>query len=195
MAQHIDLTAVHSLPKLDYNQIRPQLLSGDLFFASGDYLFSKVTQKVTHSPWSHVGIIFRFNSIDRVLLLESVENVGVRFAPLSKYLGNYENNQPYRGRAVVARSDYVTPEIAKQLAEFGMDLLTRPYDLLEMAKILARVYLRMGKKQRNHDYICSELVYECFLHANKAFNFNHAGFISPEDIWIDASITPLGRIL
>lgn len=194
MAQHIDLSDLESLPIQQYSELRPDLRSGDLFFASGDYFFSKVTQRVTHSPWSHVGIIFRFQEMDRVLLLESVEDSGVRFAPLSKYLDSYHNNQPYLGRIVLARSSFVTPEVANKLAGFGMDTLTQPYDLIEMAKILSRVFFGIGRKERNQSYICSELVYECFFNAGKEFAYNHDGFISPEDIWVDPSISLIGRI-
>lgn len=195
MAQHLNSSDIDALPIENYSDFRSKLVSGDLLFASGEYFFSKVTQRVTHSPWSHVGIIFRFDDLDRVLLLESVEDSGVRFAPLSKYLHDYHNGQPYLGRIVVARSNYVTPAIAKQLAEFGMDQLTHPYDLVEMAKILGRVFLGIGRKERNREYICSELVYECFRYANKTIAYNPQGFISPEDVWVDDSLSLIGRLL
>ena len=51
---------------------------------------------MTDSPWSHVGVVFWLKSIQRVLLLESVESIGVRFAPLSKYLSDYKKGKPYR---------------------------------------------------------------------------------------------------
>lgn len=60
---------------------------------------------------------------------------------------------------------------------------------------MARITLGLGKKERDREYICSELVYECFSRAGLEFNFNPKGFISPEDIWIDSRISLQCRIL
>jgi len=73
--------------------------------------------------------------------------------------------------------------------------LTRPYDKDEIAKILARITLGLGKKERDREYICSELVYECFAHAGKIFAYNPKGFVSPEDVWVDKKLSLVGRIL
>lgn len=195
MATHIESRDVKALPVLPYPALRAQLQSGDLFFASGDYLLSKAIQKVTGSPWSHVGIVFRLDTIDRVLLLESVEDSGVRFAPLSKYLHDYENGRPYKGRAVLARCQDVNAATVAGLSTFGIDELTQPYDKDEVAKILARITLGLGRKERDREYICSELVYECFSRAGKEFAFNPKGFIAPEDVWVDGQLSLVGRIL
>lgn len=195
MAAHIEMKDVKALPVLPYPQFRKKLKSGDLLFASGDYLVSKAIQKVTDSPWSHVGIVFRLDAIDRVLLLESVEDMGVRFAPLSKYLTDYEGGKPYKGRVVLGRCKDVNDKTVAGLSTFGIDELTRPYDKDEIAKIIARIALGLGKKEKDREYICSELVYECFAYAGKAFAYHPKGFISPEDIWVDDDLSLVGRIL
>ncbi len=69
MAEHMEKAAVRNLPTQGYQQVRGTLRSGDLFFCSGDYMVSKLIEKFTKSPWSHVGIIFKIDAIDRVLLL------------------------------------------------------------------------------------------------------------------------------
>src|SRR5262245_36846101 len=127
MAIHVKNAADVS-PTATYKALRPQLRSGDLFFCAGRYLVSKAIQTMTGSPWSHVGIIFRAEKIDRVLLLESVEDMGVRFAPLSKYLDDYDDGRPYRGDMVVARVGALKQTDIPRIAEFGVDELTRPYD-------------------------------------------------------------------
>ncbi|HLD24222.1 MAG TPA: YiiX/YebB-like N1pC/P60 family cysteine hydrolase [Sulfuricurvum sp.] len=195
MAIHIETDDIDSFPILTYSDLRSTLKSGDLLFTSGKYLISSAIQKMTQSPWSHVGIVFRLDSIDRILLLESVEDMGVRFAPLSKYLNDYENAKPYKGRVVLARCNNVTPETVTHLSTFGIDELTQPYDKDEIAKIMARIALGRGKKSRDREYICSELVYECFSRAGIEFTFNKKGFISPEDIWTDKQVSLIGRIL
>lgn len=195
MATHLKTDDIDSLPILSYSDLRSTLQSGDLLFTSGKYLISNAIQQVTKSPWSHVGIVFRIDSINRILLLESVEDMGVRFAPLSKYLTDYEDGKPYKGRVVLARCSNITTETISHLSSFGIDELTQPYDKDEIAKILARVILGKGKKKRDREYICSELVYECFSHAGVEFGFNKKGFISPEDIWVNEQISLVGRIL
>lgn len=195
MAAHIENKEIKALPVLPYKEVRAKLKSGDILFTSGDYLISKAIQKMTGSPWSHVGIVLRLDAIGRVLLLESVEDMGVRFAPLSKYLNDYEDGKPYKGRAVLARCKDVTSETIKGLSTFGIDELTQPYDKDEIAKIMARITLGIGRKERDREYICSELVYECFAHAGKEFVYNSKGFISPEDIWVDEKLSPVGRVL
>jgi len=193
MAEHLSKSAVAGLPVTEYSVLRAGLRTGDLLFASGDYLVSQAIQKITKSPWSHIGIIFKIEEIDRVLLLESVEDMGVRFVPLSKYTDDYENGAPYKGRLVVARiNDFAPSEIAP-LARFGIDELTRPYDKDEVSKIIARIALKIGKLERDREYICSELVYECFLKAGRSFAYNENKFISPEEIWRDSKVAFLGR--
>ena len=102
---------------------------------------------------------------------------------------------PYKGRVVRARCKDVSASIVDGLAKFGIDELTQPYDKDEIAKILARITLGIGKKERDREYICSELVYECFANAGKEFAYNPKGFISPEDVWIDKKVSMIGRIL
>lgn len=145
MAAHMESSEIKALPVVPYSTFRNTLRSGDLMFASGDYLVSRAIQHVTDSPWSHVAIVFKLPSIDRVLLLESVEDMGVRLVPISKYLNDYESGNPYRGRVVLARCNGVDQNVVNGLATFGIDELTRPYDKDEVAKIMARVALGKGK--------------------------------------------------
>lgn len=84
-------------------------------------------------------------------LLEGVEDMWVRCAPLSKYLNDYEDGKPYRGGAVLARCKDVTPITVAGLSTFGIDELTQPYDKDEVVKILARITLGIGKKERNRE--------------------------------------------
>jgi uncharacterized protein YycO len=195
MAEILTAAALAKLPASEYETVvRPQLRPGDLMFASGRYLVSRAIQVATGSAWSHVGVIFPLPSVDRVLLLESVEDMGVRFAPLSKYLYDYENGQRYRGEIVIARCHGFDPAALAKLAGFGIDELTRPYDRDEIAKIVARIALGKGRSKRDREYICSELVWECFDRAGKTFRYNEKGFVSPEDLWRDDSVELLHRV-
>lgn len=196
MGKKMTVAQVKALKRVPYASIRDKLRSGQLLFTSGDYMVSRLIQAATDSPWSHVGILFRVEAIDRVLLLESVEDVGVRLAPLSKYLTDYEDGKPYQGQVVIADVDGLAPEKLPDAARFGCDMLCRPYDSSEIGRIVARIGLGIGRKQvRDDSYICSELVYECLKRARVTIRYNKKGFVSPEDVWRDTRVTPLHRML
>lgn len=189
------LNAITALTKAEYQHYRQQLQTGDLIFASGNYAFSRAIRHVTRSIWSHVGLIVCTH--DRVLVLESIELVGVRLAPLSKYLDQYDGNQPYNGRLVVARRLDIDATQAQQAVCFGLDALTRPYNHLEIASI---VYRAMRKKPRRYDpddqtYLCSELIYHAFQSANIAVDADAQGFVSPQNIWQHPKMELLTRLL
>lgn len=196
MADHLGAKAIASISLLDYDQIRAQLRTGDIVFCSGTYFFSRTIQWFTRSVWSHVGIIYRDDNLQRIFVLESETVIGVRLAPLSKYLHDYHGrNKPYKGRIVIAR---LTPapddEKLKTAISFGMDELTRPYDNWEICRIAMRILFRRGRKVRDRKYICSELVYEAFRKADVAFEFRRNS-ISPDDIWSDERVTMQFRIM
>jgi len=201
MSEHFDDARVDSLPVESYSVLRKRLQSGDLFFCSGDYLVSQMIRKVTNSPWSHVGIVIVVSSIDRVLLLESVEDVGVRLAPLSKYLTDYGEGSAYDGRIVIARLSALTMteglnynQKIEAITKYGADALTLPYNKEEIGQILARIVLGIGKKAANKGYICSELVASCLAEAGIGISAGSGGYVTPEDVWRDPTVNLLARI-
>lgn len=76
----------------NYEQLRPQIKSGDILLCSGNSLISSLIQKATNSVWSHIAFVIRLDSIDRIMVLESVETIGVRTVPLSTYVNNYNGS-------------------------------------------------------------------------------------------------------
>lgn len=158
MADHLSASQLAALPVETYATLRPTLRTGDLLFCSGEYTISKLIEKATNSPWSHIGIIYCDQTIQRVLLLESVEDFGVRLAPLSKYLSDYENGNPYAGTLVLARRNPMTDATANAIMQFGVDQLTEPYDNGAIAELVWRIGFGIGRNTGTRGYICSELV-------------------------------------
>lgn len=196
MAESLTVKTVAQFPVLDYDQARLQLRTGDIVFCSGTYFFSRAIQWFTKSVWSHVGIIYRDDHLERIFVLESETMIGVRLVPLSKYLRDYHGrSKPYKGYIVVGR---LLPEPdgenTKKVISFGMDALTRPYDNWEIFRIAVRILFRRGRKVRDRKYICSELVYEAFRKAGVQFPF-HRNSISPDDIWKDERLVRQFRIM
>ncbi len=196
MAADISKREIKALPVQAYDTVRDSLRSGDLVFCSGSYLFSGLIQRFTRSVWSHVGIVYRDDNLGRVFVLESETGVGVRLVPVSKYLRDYHGRRrPYRGQIVVGRlQPALTPEQVRQGVSFGMDLLTKPYDNGEILRIALRIAFRVGRRTRDRKFICSELVDECFRAAGVRFA-RPDNYVSPQDIWRDASVLLQARVL
>lgn len=179
-----------------YEFVRDDLKTGDIIFCSGSYLFSAGIQKLTRSPWSHVGIIYKDVELKRVMVLEAEPYVGIRLMPVSKYLKDYKGtNKPYKGNVYVASLDQpIAKEELNKAISFGLDELTRPYDNWEIFRILTRILFKIGKRERNRHYICSELVRDCFHKAGVRFNYTDS-YISPQSIWEDQRVVKKYRIL
>jgi hypothetical protein len=195
VADALSLTEVDRLPVTPYAEIRPKLESGDLLFAAGRSMVARAIQAATKSPWSHVGIIFHTGSFDRKLLLESVEDAGVRMAPLARYIHDYEHGKPYDGAVVLARFQALNPEMVIRLGQYGTDLLTQPYSCEEIGRIIARIALGMARAPGDRGYVSSELVHYCFDRAGYHFDSDPGRFVAPADIWVDRNVTLLARIL
>jgi hypothetical protein len=187
---------IKRLPVQSYDAVRAELRSGDLVFCSGSYLFSGLIQRFTGSVWSHVGVVYRDEALQRVFVLESETGIGVRLAPLSKYLRDYHGrNRPYRGQIVVGRiRPGLDADQVRNAVSFGMDLLTKPYDNSEILRIAMRILFRVGRRTRDRKYICSELVDECFRAAGLRFT-RPDNYISPDDIWRNDCVALHRRVL
>jgi hypothetical protein len=196
MAQIITKKELKKLPVTGYADIRDQLMTGHIFFSSGSYTFSGIIQRLTKSVWSHVAIIYKDIDLQRVLVLEAEPRIGIRLIPLSKYLKDYKGTKkPYKGEVVVAKLNFDLEHEQKNKAiSFGLDELTRPYDNWEIIRIMLRILFKIGKREKNRNYICSELVRDAFSKAGVTFRYNNT-YISPQEIWKDARIEFMYRLL
>ena len=195
MANPFTIKELNDAPVTSYAEMRETLRTGDMVFCSGTYFFSNAIRWITKSVWSHIGIIYRDDALERIFILESETFVGVRLAPLSKYLRDYHGrNKPYRGRMFIARLEpEVSQEIHRKAVSMGMDELTKPYDNLEIFRIAIRILFKLGRRTRDRKYICSELVYEAFRKAGVEFPYNNRS-ISPDDLWNDPRVKVRFRI-
>jgi Permuted papain-like amidase enzyme, YaeF/YiiX, C92 family len=196
MADLLTKQQLKELPVIRYEKIRDYLETGHIFFTSGSYLFSGIIQRLTKSVWSHVAIIYKDEKLGRVLVLEAEPYVGIRLIPLSKYISDYQGKKrPYKGQVVVAKLNFdLEEERLNKAISFGLDELTRPYDNWEIVRIMLRILFRIGKRERNRSYICSELVRDSFAKAGVIFNMNDS-YISPQEIWKDPRVEIKYRVL
>jgi hypothetical protein len=184
--------------RISYEQAKKEIKTGDILFCSGRYLVSELIKKVSDSIFSHVALLFYWD--ERIIVLESVENDGVRAVPLSHYLYNYENSkEKYNGEIYVARHEVLDSpdfdkEKIKRMLGKAVDLLNRNYDKDEIAKIVSRIGLGIGRHRDDDEYICSEFVDECFKQLEIELSRDSRGFIFPEHIAADPNIKPLFEI-
>jgi len=189
--------SVKTFPKaqpVDYAQFRADIRSGDILLCSGSAWFSKLIQQGTGSVWSHVGFVMRLDAIDRVMVLESVEPLGVRTVPLSKYLTDYDSQgNPYPGGLVLARhkkfEEKSDKKALKKFGQFAVDLFGYPYDKDEIVKIAARIassFVPFSAKDKkalkpDREFICSEYAYECYKAIGISIPYDRRGFVAPAD--------------
>ncbi|MBS1655987.1 MAG: hypothetical protein JSU05_14140 [Bacteroidetes bacterium] len=196
MAEAITKQQLKELPVIPYEKIRDQLKTGHIFFSSGSYTFSGIIQRLTKSVWSHVAIVYKDEELERVMILEAEPGVGIRLIPLSKYIRDYKGTQrPYKGEIVLSQFNFdLEHQKLNKTISFGLDELTRPYDNYEIVRIMFRILFRIGKREKNRNYICSELVRDAFAKAGVVFQMTNT-YISPQEIWKDKRVEIKYRIL
>jgi hypothetical protein len=169
-----------------YEAMRQEFRTGDLLFFSGDHWLSGLIRWRSKSAWSHVGMVVRIEELDRVFLIESILEVGVRMLPLSFIYKDYDGkNKPYKGRVAWARHDLLANDLVKQRAvkEFCVDNLSKQYDRKEYWRILWRSFWGFDNFFHDEKYTCAEYIYEAFKHANIELPKEKGVFISPGAFW------------
>lgn len=193
------MEAFPPLPVKHYDEWRKQIRSGDILLCSGTSLFSSLIQKATNSMWSHVAFVLRLDTIDRIMVLESVETIGVRTVPLSHYVRDYNGSgQGYPGRIMLARHHDVKEENIAKLSRAAINFLGYPYRSEEIAHIAARISLQtLGATSQAKDadtlraFICSEYAHTCFQSIGVSIAYNPTGFIAPADFARNEKVKPL----
>jgi hypothetical protein len=188
-----------------YAAVRRQVQDGDLLLCQGRDPFSKLIQWSTKSPWSHIAIAFRIESLDRVMVIESVEKIGVRAVALSEFCSrDSEGTSPYPGKIVLARHKaFGAMTKVKPMAKFAFDHLGCRFAAGEIAKIGFRIaeakfmgeHHEMPKILIPHDeFICSEFVAAAFQAAKVKIPWDGMGFIAPSDFANDPKVEAIAQV-
>lgn len=182
-----------------YKDIRHQVRSGDILLCAGSSPFSTLIQKATNSVWSHVAFILRVDAIDRIMVLESVESVGVRTIPLSSYVRDYNaTSKGYPGRVMLARHNEIKTKSMAKFSRSAINFLGYPYGTDEIVRIATRISMHaLGlhtlepEHSKKREFICSEYAYACFKSVGVHINPQRAGFITPADFALSPEIKPI----
>jgi len=191
-----------SLPTSPYTIWQTRLRSGDLLLCQGTSPMSQLIQHATQSRWSHVGLLWRLEGLQRVLVLESVESIGVRAVAMEQYVTNYaDTGQPYPGIVCVARHTRFPTDavLLQRLSQEAVTLLGTRYDGREIAGIALRI---MGQvlgmpphaPHANTRLICSEFVQRLYAQVGLDIPYDPRGFIAPKDFATCPDIVVLGAV-
>jgi hypothetical protein len=184
------MDAFPDVPRLAYAAIRPFIRSGDLLLCSGSSVFARLIQHGTDSVWSHVGFVMCLEALARIVVIESVESIGVRIVPLRSYVAAYNGGtRGYAGRLFLARHQAfatLPPDVLQRLSQSSIDLLGYPYDPQTILAIAARVVAsKLGMEPRpfvrDQAFICSELTWELFRAIGIEIPYGATNFIAPRD--------------
>jgi len=181
----------------NYEQnIRPNVRTGDLFFFSGNHWMSKLIRWRSESAWSHVGMVVKIEEIDRVFLVESIIEQGVRMIPLSFVIRNYDGKKnAYDGRVGWCRHRLVDEVIAKDLKISILEQLSKQYDGREFTRVAYRSLVGREKLFRDYKFTCSELIHYCFREAKLRIEYERGFFISPGSIWRNEEVEMMGIVI
>lgn len=198
---------LETLSPTTYARLRDTLRDGDIVLCQGRDPFSKLIQWSTRSPWSHVGMVFRVDSVDRVIIIEAVEKIGVRAVALSDFVSrDSEGTHPYPGKILVVRhrefkGDATDPRVL-ELAKFAFSRLGCKFAPRKIFKIALRIIdarlLGNRKTPRmllsNEEFICSEFVAGAYAKAGLTIPWDGLGFVAPCDIANDENLLPVVQV-
>ncbi len=189
----------------EYAKVREMVQDGDILLCSGKDPFSKLIRWATKSPWSHVALAFRLPHIDRVIVVECVDKLGVRTVPLSSFIAESSSGRkPYPGKILLARHKALGRGVSqarlKKIYQFALDRSGAPFNNAEVLKIATRVALgrfnrHMPKSLGPEDeYICSEYVARCLKQIDIEVPWDKKGFIAPADFALDPALNPIAQL-
>ena len=195
--------ALQTLQQLEPAAIEAQIRDGDLLLCSGDQAFSHLIRWATKSPWSHIAMAMRADPIGRVMVLESVEKIGVRTTAFHTFLFGDEGRHPYPGKIVLARHARVAAasrEDIHKIATFAVDQLGDPFDAGEVLKIATRIAFGSFNRKMPEtlkargEYICSEYVADCLNTVDIRPPWDGRGFIAPCDFAADPAVSAIAQV-
>ncbi len=192
------------LKPIAYAKARAMVQDGDLLLCSATDPFSRLIRWSTKTPWSHIAIAYRIETLNRVMVFEAVEKIGVRTVPLSKFISETSGGvHPYPGRILLARDQRFAglPETKRRaLFDFAFANLGNHFAPGEIGKIGLRLLLgRAGRKMPRFlgpkdEFICSEYVARCYAKAGLKIPWDGLGFVAPGDFALAPDVQAVAQI-
>ena len=187
-----------------YAKVRALVQDGDLLLCSARDPMSKLIRWSTKTPWSHVAIAYRIPSLDRVMVFEAVEKIGVRTVPLSRFIScTSEGTHPFPGQILLARDQRIEgldKKKSKAMYDFAFGTLGDRFAPFDIVKIALRLTVgRLSRKMPKflgprNEYICSEYVAKCYAKAGLKIPWDGLGFVAPGDFALAPDVNAVAQI-
>jgi hypothetical protein len=189
------------LPCEDLPEIVPKVQDGDILLCAARDPFSRLIGWSTKSPWSHVAIAYRWPALDRLLVFECVQRIGVHAVSIERFISQTSNGtRPFPGKIILARhGDAPGVRAFKPLADYAVDAMGDPFSPAEIIKIAVRIAVgrlnrRMPKAlEAKDEFICSEYVAKCFEKVGIEIKWDGLGFIAPADFAFDPKVRAVAQ--
>ena len=174
-----------------------RIRDGDILLCSCDEPFSKLIRWATKSPWSHIGLAYRWQGVGRIMVFEAVQRIGVRTVPLSTFVSQgAAGKKPFPGKILLARhADYADKggghgsAAMKRLADFAIDRFGDPF-----APGVSRAQWVERMIGPDDEFICSEYVAKCYEAVGIEIAWDGRGFIAPADFANDPNVKAIAQI-
>ena len=187
-----------------YAKVRALVQDGDLLLCSATDPMSRLIRWSTKTPWSHIAIAYRIPSLDRVMVLESVEKLGVRTVPLSRFISCTSGGiHPFPGQILLARDQRIVEldkKKSRAMYDFAFSALGDRFAPGEIVRIALRLTLgRLARRMprflgARDEYICSEYVAKCFAKAGLKIPWDGLGFVAPGDFALAPDVSAVAQI-
>jgi hypothetical protein len=203
----IDDSVLKTLKPEPLGAIAGRVRDGDILLCSATDPFSRLIGWSTKSPWTHVALAYRWQSVSRIMVFEAVQTIGVHAVTLERFISQTSTGQkPYPGKIILARhQDYADKggkaggAAMNRLADFAVDRFGDRFDGLEILRIAARItFGRTGRKMPKflgpkNAFICSEYAAKCFAAVGIKIEWDGRGFIAPASFASDPAVKAIAQ--
>ena len=204
----IDNAILRTMKAEPLEAVARRVRDGDILLCSARDPFSRLIGWSTSSPWTHVALAYRWPELNRIMVFEAVQQLGVRTVTLERFISQSSTGQkPYPGKIFLARhADYAAAggkaggAAMRRLADFAVEKFGDRFAPGEILKIAMRIcFGRLGgampKPLRAKDeYICSEYAAGCFEAVGITIEWDGRGFIAPADFGRDPQVKAIAQI-
>jgi hypothetical protein len=204
----IDDNVLRTLKAEPLEAVAARVRDGDILLCSATDPFSRLIGWATKSPWTHVALAYRWPSVHRIMVFESVQQLGVRTVTLERFISQSSTGQkPFPGKIILARhEDYAEKggkpggAAMRRLADYAVDRFGDRFAPLEILRIALRICLGrsgrttprfLGPKQA---FICSEYAAKCFEAVGIVIAWDGGGFIAPANFARDPKVKAIAKL-
>lgn len=183
-----------------YLEVRESLKTGDVIAFGGTDLFARIIRASSHSAYSHVGMVVRFDQVrdagGRVFILESVTQKGVVLLPLSAKLLTYDGTGA--DWYPLATAPQLENGAREKIFEYLMAQLGKSYDYRDIQMIVKKIIFKIKNLDKFMEdstrMICSELVANALKQAG-VYEFKNSSLIAPGEIVKLSVFAPAIKVL